>query len=157
MAGSYATRPTTYETASALVARQDPNMGMAPWPSQGRLTLGFCPPLQSLVRPCISTCRSALSTVVEACCCHHRRLQDWLGRVCNRHAALGSWTGPRLQWHINWRVASSTARSSPVLTVAAGQACTGLDGQHSDGGIYQPPGRCTLPSHVTTRPLSPPL
>ncbi len=77
--------------------------------------------------------------------------------VCNRHAALGSWTGPRLQWHINWRVASSTARSSPVLTVAAGQACTGLDGQHSDGGIYQPPGRCTLPSHVTTRPLSPPL
>ncbi len=66
------------------------------------------------------------------------------GAVCNGHAASGSWTGPQLQ---------CAACSSPVSTIAAGQACTCPDGQHGNSGVYQSPGR--LMSQLV--PPSPPL
>ncbi|KAL0161496.1 hypothetical protein M9458_045221, partial [Cirrhinus mrigala] len=37
------------------------------------------------------------------------------------------------------------------------EACASPHRQHSDSRLYQPPRGCTLPSHVTTCPPSPPL
>ncbi|KAL0168633.1 hypothetical protein M9458_036855, partial [Cirrhinus mrigala] len=64
------------------------------------------------------------------------------GAVCNGQAASGSWTGPRLQWHINClellAVLLALCRFRPML-------------------LYQPPRWSSLPSHVTTRPPSAPV
>ncbi len=55
------------------------------------------------------------------------------------------------------RVAGSMACSAPLQNAATREACTGPLGQHCDRCVHQPPGRSTLPSHVATRPPSPPL
>ncbi len=55
------------------------------------------------------------------------------------------------------RVAGSMACSAPLQTAATREAYTGPLGQHCDHCVHQPPGRYTLPSHVATRPPSPPL
>ncbi len=46
---------------------------------------------------------------------------------------------------------------STSLSAATREAYTGPFGQHCDRCVHQPPGRSTLPSHVATRPPSPPL
>jgi len=55
------------------------------------------------------------------------------------------------------RVASSTPCPELPLRAVTGQACAGLHGQHCDRCVHQPPRWSTLPSHVATRPPSPPL
>ncbi len=55
------------------------------------------------------------------------------------------------------RVAGSMACSAPLQNSATQEACTGPYGQHCDRCVYQAPRRSTLPSHVATRPPSPPL
>ncbi len=55
------------------------------------------------------------------------------------------------------RVAGSIACSAPLQNAATREAYTGPFGQHCDRCVHQPPGRSTLPSHVATRPPSPPL
>ncbi|KAI2645173.1 Gag-Pro-Pol polyprotein [Labeo rohita] len=70
----------------------DPEMGMAPWHISGRRYPGVSPPFQPVVGPGSPTGRSALRTDASR--------MGW-GAVCNGQAVLGSWTGPRLQWHIN--------------------------------------------------------
>ncbi len=55
------------------------------------------------------------------------------------------------------RVADSMACSAPLQNAATREAYTGPFGQHCDRCVHQPPRRSTLPSHVTTRPPSPPL
>ncbi len=55
------------------------------------------------------------------------------------------------------RVAGSMACSAPLQNAATREACTGPYGQHCDHCVHQPPRRSTLPSHVATRPPSPPL
>ncbi|KAI2645524.1 Cytoplasmic polyadenylation element-binding protein [Labeo rohita] len=52
---------------------------------------------------------------------------------------------------------NSVSRSTPFFSDAAGQTRASPHGQHSDRSVHQPPGRSTLPSHVATRPPSPPL
>ncbi len=55
------------------------------------------------------------------------------------------------------RVAGSMACSAPLQNAATREAYTGPLGQHCDHCVHQPPRRSTLPSHVATRPPSPPL
>ncbi len=55
------------------------------------------------------------------------------------------------------RVAGSMACSAPLQNAATREAYTGPLGQHCDRCVHQPPRRSTLPSHVATRPPSPPL
>ncbi len=49
------------------------------------------------------------------------------------------------------------ACSAPLQNSATREACTGPYGQHCDRCVYQAPRRSMLPSHVATRPPSPPL
>ncbi|KAL0150355.1 hypothetical protein M9458_054357, partial [Cirrhinus mrigala] len=77
----------SYETASALVTRSSPEMGMAPWHTPDWRFPAVSPPVQPVVSRHLVVYMDASST-------------GW-GAVCNGQAASGSWTGPRLQWHIN--------------------------------------------------------
>ncbi|XP_016370811.1 uncharacterized protein LOC107710542 [Sinocyclocheilus rhinocerous] len=72
-------------TASALASRPSPEMGMATGHAPSDHHPGLPPNLHPMVGPLVSTDASATG---------------W-GAMCNRHAASGSWTGPRLQWHVN--------------------------------------------------------
>ncbi len=80
------------------------------------------------------------------------------GAMCNGHAAAGLWTGPpaAVAYQLP-RVAGSMACSAPLQNAATREAYTGPLGQHCDRCVHQPPRRSTLPSHVATRPPSPPL
>ncbi|KAI2667120.1 DNA replication complex GINS protein PSF3 [Labeo rohita] len=51
-------------------------------------------------------------------------------------------------------VVGSASSSEEVPAYDSGQACVGQVRQHCDCGLHQPPGRCTLLSHVTTSPPS---
>ncbi|KAL0185468.1 hypothetical protein M9458_021165, partial [Cirrhinus mrigala] len=90
---SYATRTAPYETTSALASWPNPEMGMAPWHVPGRRYPGMSPPFQPLVRPCLPTGQHMVVNTDAS-------KTGW-GAVCNGQTASGSWSGPRLQWHIN--------------------------------------------------------
>ncbi len=80
------------------------------------------------------------------------------GAMCNGHAAAGLWTGPQLQWHINClELLAVWLALRRFRTLLTREAHTGPLGQHCDRCVHQPPRRSTLPSHVATRPPSPPL
>ncbi|KAL0200168.1 hypothetical protein M9458_003355, partial [Cirrhinus mrigala] len=81
---SYTTWTAPYETAPALALRPDPEMGMAPRHVPGQRYPRI---------PCVPTGRHVVVNT-DAC------KMGW-GAVCNGQAASGSWTGPRLQWHIS--------------------------------------------------------
>ncbi len=51
---------------------------------------------------------------------------------------------------------SNMACSVPLQNAATRELCTGPYGQLSDRSVHQPPRRSTPPSHVATRPPSPP-
>ncbi len=55
------------------------------------------------------------------------------------------------------RVASSTPCPGPPEGAVTGQACAGPYGQYCDRCVHQPSRGSALPSHVATRPPSPPL
>ncbi|KAL0163578.1 hypothetical protein M9458_039331, partial [Cirrhinus mrigala] len=76
-------RLASYETASALATRSSPEMGMAPvaaYSARGQTLLSYGPEHVVVYTDASTT--------------------GW-GAVCNGQAASGSWTGPRLLWHIN--------------------------------------------------------
>ncbi len=78
--------------------------------------------------------------------------------MCNGHAAAGPWTGPQLQWHINClELLAVWLALRRFRTLLHEEAYTGSFGQHCDRCVHQPPRRSMLPSHVATRPPSPPL
>ena len=85
---SHAARVASYEATSALVALPSPEMGMAPRYTSCHHHTDVSPPIQPLVRPCLSTGRRALRTSVPACCCHNRCLQH------GRHATGRQLQGP---------------------------------------------------------------
>ncbi len=154
----HAARIASYETASALASRPSPEMGMAPRHVPG-LTHPVLPPhLQPMVRPCFSSGRSPLRASVQACCCFNRRLYHGLGghvqRACSRGALDRAPAAVAYQLP---RVAGSMACSAPLQNAATREAYTDPFGQHCDHCVHQPPRRSTLPSHVATRPPSPPL
>ncbi len=71
-------------------------MGMAPRYTLGEHHTGVSSLLQPLDGPCFSTGRGAPRTSVTT----DASSTGW-GATCNRQAASGLWTGPRLLWHIN--------------------------------------------------------
>ncbi len=80
------------------------------------------------------------------------------GAMCNGHAAArGLDRAPAAVAYQLPRVAGSIACSALLQNAATREAYTGPFGQHCDRCVHQPPGRSTLPSHVATRPPSPPL
>ncbi|KAL0193290.1 hypothetical protein M9458_011586, partial [Cirrhinus mrigala] len=86
----------SHETTLALASRLSPEIGMAPWHTSSGYHTDLSPSVQPLVGPCVATGGSARHVVVTT----DASETGW-GAVCNRHAVSGSWTGPRLQWHIN--------------------------------------------------------
>ncbi len=154
----HAARIASYETALALASRPSPEMGMAPRHIPG-LTHPVLPShLQPLVGPCVSSGRTSPRASIQAHCCFNRRLCHGLGghvqRACSRGALDRAPAAVAYQLP---RVAGSMACSAPLQNAATREACTGPLGQHCDRCVHQPPGRSTLPSHVATRPPSPPL
>ncbi len=154
----HATRIASYETASALAPRPSPEVGMAPRHIPG-LTHPVLPShLQPMVGPCLSSGRSSPRASVQACCCFNRRLCHGLGGHVQRARSRGALDrAPAAVAYQLPRVAGSMACSAPLQNAATREAYTGPLGQHCDRCVHQPPRRSTLPSHVATRPPSPPL
>ncbi len=154
----HAARIASYETASALAPRPSPEVGMAPRHIPG-LTHPVLPShLQPMVGPCLSSGRSSPRASIQACCCFNRRLCHGLGGHVQRARSRGALDrAPAAVAYQLPRVAGSMACSAPLQNAATREAYTGPLGQHCDRCVHQPPGRSTLPSHVATRPPSPPL
>ncbi len=154
----HAARIASYETASALASRPSPEMGMAPRHIPG-LTHPVLPShLQPLVGSCLSSGRSSPRASIQARCCFNRRLCHRLGGHVQRARSRGALDrAPAAVAYQLPRVAGSIACSAPLQNAATREAYTGPFGQHCDRCVHQPPGRSTLPSHVATRPPSPPL
>ncbi len=100
-------------------------------------------------------CRRALRTGVQTHYCYNRCFQDRLGRRVQRACSIRGLDRPSaaLAYHLPG-VVDSAFGLEEVSTLDPRQARVGPDGQHSDGCIHQPPGWCSLPSHVKTRPPS---
>ncbi len=142
--------------SSAL--RPSPEMGMAPRHIPG-LTHPVLPShLQPMVGSCLSSGRSSPRASIQARCCFNRRLCHGLGGHVQRARSRGALDrAPAAVAYQLPRVAGSIACSAPLQNAATREAYTGPFGQHCDRCVHQPPGRSTLPSHVATRPPSPPL
>ncbi len=154
----HAARIASYETASALASRPSPEMGMAPRHIPG-LTHPVLPShLQPMVGPCFSSGRSSPRASIQACCCLNRCFCHGLGGHVQRARSRGALDrAPAAVAYQLPRVAGSMACSAPLQNAATREAYTGPLGQHCDRCVHQPPRRSTLPSHVATRPPSPPL
>ncbi len=119
---------------------------------------GMLPNLQPVVRPLVSSGRSSPRAGVPACCSLH-------GCLCHRLGGHVQWAGslrgvdgpPTALAHQLPRVASSIPCPGPPEGAITGQACAGPYGQYCDRCVHQPSRRSALPSHVATRPPSPPL
>ncbi len=79
------------------------------------------------------------------------------GVTYNGHAVSGCGRAPTALAHQLPRVASSTPCPEPPERAVTGRACAGPYGQHCDRCVHQPSRGSALPSHVATRPPSPPL
>ncbi len=151
----HAARIASYETASALASRPSPEMGMA------RHIPGLTHPvLPSHLQPMVGSCFLRAEVPLEQVSRHVVVSTDasatgW-GAMCNGHAAAGLWTGPQLQWHIN-------CLELLAVWLALRRFRTLLHEKHilvrsdNTATVAYITKRSTLPSHVATRPPSPPL
>ncbi len=106
----------------------------------------------------LSSGRSSPRASIQARCCFNRRLCHGLGGHVQRARSRGALDrAPAAVAYQLPRVAGSMACSAPLQNAATREAYTGPLGQHCDRCVHQPPRRSTLPSHVATRPPSPPL
>ncbi len=148
----------SYETASALASWPSPEMGVATRHVPSGNHSGMPPNLQPVVRPLVSLGRSSPRAGVPACCSLH-------GCLCHRLGGHVQWAGsvrgvdgpPTALAHQLPRVASSIPCPGLPEGAVTGQACAGPYGQYCDRCVHQPSRRSALPSHVATRPPSPPL
>ncbi len=114
--------------------------------------------IQPVDRSLVPSGRSGPGAGNQACSVTHRCLGHWLGTTYNRNAVSGVGTDPQLLWHTNCLeliavlLALRSAQSAPLR-----QGCFGPYRQHGDLCVYQPAMRFTHPSHVATRPSTPPL
>ncbi|KAI2664149.1 ORF V: Enzymatic polyprotein [Labeo rohita] len=96
-----ATGLASYETASALVTRSSPEMGMAPWHTPDWLSLQCRRLFSPWSDPAFLQAGVPLGQVSRHLVVYTDASSTGWGAVCNGQAPSGSWTGPRLQWHIN--------------------------------------------------------
>ncbi len=156
--GSNPARFASYETASALASRPSPEMGVEMRHVPSGNHSGMPSNLQPVVRPLVSPGRSAPRTGVPACCGLHGCLCHWLGCHVQRAYSVRGVDGPPTALARQLpRVASSTPCPGPPEGAVMGQACAGPYGQYCDRCVHQPSRGSALPSHVATRPPSPPL
>ncbi len=119
---------------------------------------GMPPNLPPVVRPLVSSGRSSPRAGVPACCSLHGCLCHRLGGHVQRAGSVRGVDGPPTALaHQLPRVASSIPCPGPPEGAVTGQACAGPYGQYCDRCVHQPSRRSALPSHVATRPPSPPL
>ncbi len=156
--GGHAAGAAPYETASTLAPWPSPEVGVAERHAEGPSHSSLPPNLHPVVRPFISSGRSAPGTGLQARCGLHRRLRQGLGghvqRACSVRGLDGS---PTALAHQLPRVAGSTPGLEPSQETLTRRACTSPYRQHGDRCVHQPTRWSTLPSHVTTRPPPPPL
>ncbi|KAI2655304.1 hypothetical protein H4Q32_017676 [Labeo rohita] len=149
----HATGVDAHETAAALASYSSPQVGVASRHISGEHHTIVSPDTQPLDRHYVPTVRSSTGTGVQTHHCHHRCFQDRLG--CHLQRA-GSFRGldrpPTVLAHKLSGVVGSAPRPEEVPFYDSGQARVGQNRQHYDCGLHQPPGRCTLLSHVTTSP-----
>ncbi len=156
--GSNPARLASYETASALASWPSPEMGMATRHVPSGNHSGMPPNLQPVVRPLVSSGRSSPRAGVPACCSFHGCLCHRLGDHLQRAGSVRGVDGPPTALaHQLPRVASSIPCPGLPEGAVTGQACAGPYGQYCDRCVHQPSRRSALPSHVATRPPSPPL
>ncbi len=156
--GGHAAGAAPYETASTLSPWPSPEVGVAERHAEGPSHSSLPPNLHPVVRPFISSGRSAPGTGLQARCGLHRRLRQGLGGHVQRACSVGGLDGsPTALAHQLPRVAGSTPGLEPPQETLTRRACTGPYGQHCDRCVHQPTRWSTLPSHVTTRPPPPPL
>ncbi|KAL0148432.1 hypothetical protein M9458_056242 [Cirrhinus mrigala] len=149
----HATGFDAHETAAALASYSSPQVGVASRHISSEHHTIVSPDTQPLDRHYVPTVRSSPGTGVQTHRCHHRCFQDRLG--CHLQRA-GSFRGldrpPTVLAHKLSGVVGSAPGPEEVPTYDSGQARVGQVRQHCDCGLHQPPGRCTLLSHVTTSP-----
>ncbi len=156
--GGHAAGAAPYETASTLSPWPSPKVGVAERHAEGPSHSSLPPNLHPVVRPFISSGRSAPGTGLQARCGLHRRLRQGLGGHVQRACSVGGLDGsPTALAHQLPRVAGSTPGLEPPQETLTRRACTGPYGQHCDRCVHQPTRWSMLPSHVTTRPPPPPL
>ncbi|KAI2644612.1 hypothetical protein H4Q32_030720 [Labeo rohita] len=90
-----------HETTATLATYSSPEMGMAQRHAPCGHHTVVSQNSQPLDGPCVPTVRSTLGTSVQTHRCHHRCLQDRLGRRLQRASSFRGLDGPRLLWHIN--------------------------------------------------------
>ncbi len=98
--GSHAAGGAPYETASTLAPWPSPEVGMAVQHAPGPSHSGLLPNLHPVVRPLISSGRSAPGTGLQAGCGLHGCLRQGLGGHVQRACRSGVWTCPQLHRHI---------------------------------------------------------
>ncbi len=151
-------RLASYETASALASWPSPEMGVATRHVPSGNHSGMPQNLQPVVRPLVPSGRSSPRAGVPACCSLHGCLCHRLGGHVQRAGSVRGVDGPPTTLaHQLPRVASSIPCPGPPEGAVTGQICAGPYGQYCDRCVHQPFRRSALPSHVATRPPSPPL
>ncbi len=140
-------------------SRPSPEMGMATTAHTGSHSPRPAVAPSAHGRILLSSGRSSPRASIQARCCFNRRLCHGLGGPCATGTQpRGSGQGPSCS---GISIASSCWQYGLLCTASERcynrEAYTGPLGQHCDRCVHQPPRRSTLPSHVATRPPSPPL
>ncbi len=99
--GGHAAGAAPYETASTLAPWPSPEVGVAERHAAGPSHSSLPPNLHPVVRPFISSGRSAPGTGLQARCGLHRCLRQGLGGHVQRACSVGGLDGSQLHWHIN--------------------------------------------------------
>ncbi len=100
--GSHAAGTASYETASTLAPWPSPEVGVAARHASGPSHTSLPPNLHPVVRPFVSSGRSAPGTGLQAGFGLHGCLRQGLGGPRSTGLAVSVvWTGPQLHWHIS--------------------------------------------------------
>ncbi len=156
--GDSPARSAPYETTVALAPWPNPEVGVETRYSPGSDYTGLPQDLQPVFRSLVPSGRSAPGAGIQTCCGIHGCLGHRLGSHVQRARSIRGLDGsPTALAYQLPRVAGSTPCLEPPQRAPSAQGRSGPYGQHCERCVYQPARRFTLPSHVATRPPSPPL
>ncbi len=137
-------RGRPYETALTLAPWPSPEVGMAARHAPGPSHSGLPTNLHPMVRPFVSSGRSAPGTGLQAGCGLHGCLRQGVGGgTFNGPAVSWVWTGPQMHWHIN-------CLELLAEHLALNHLKRRLRGEHlhCDRCVHQPTRWSTLPSQL---------